>query len=68
MTNQTDYLQAYSGIYNEEKEVDVISCTIKGKYEALYLQTNRLRGKNWLFQCLDTTVVNNQFGLAITLK
>ena len=36
--------------------MDVINCTGKGKYEALYLQTNILQKHNQFFRCLETTV------------
>ena len=51
-----NYLQAYSDLYREVKEIDIINYTGKGKYEALYLQTIVLRKDNQFFRCLETTV------------
>ena len=59
------YLQVCSDLYREEKEIDVVNYTGKGKYEALYLETNVLRKDNQFFQCLETTVQFWFFGLCM---
>ena len=56
MDIRLNYLQACSDLYREEKEINVINYTGKGKYEVPHLQTIVLRKDNQFFRCLETTV------------